>query len=77
MEASSPVGPTETVMPARERREEEDEDEDNSSVTEEKMTKVGNWGEGFFCWESVLTGWWQLFPEFFLVFSPQGSLGET
>ena len=46
MEASSPVGPTETVMPARDRRE---EDEDNSSVTEEKMTKVGNWQEGFFC----------------------------
>ena len=45
------VGPaTETVTPARDpREEEEDEDiEDNSSVTEEKMTKVGNWQEGFF-----------------------------
>ena len=71
---SSPVGRTETVTPAmRVRREEEDED--NSSVTEEKMTKVGNWQEGFFCWESVLTGWWQLWWGFFQC-SPQGSWGR-
>ena len=69
--ASSPVGPTpETVTPARDRREEE-EVEDNSSVTEEKMTKVGKtWGEGFFLL-SVRTGWWQLFPEFLGIFTPR------